>query len=62
VEPVSGAQRPFLRVFFSCCHIYQRVYRDGSGKFYLARCPGCLRRMRIAVSPQGTAARDFIFS
>jgi hypothetical protein len=51
--------RPFLRVLFECCRVYQRVYRDPSGQFYLGRCPRCLRAVRFKIGPDGTAARAF---
>jgi len=51
--------RPFLRVFFECCNIYQRIYRDTHGQAYSGRCPRCLRPIRFKVGPTGTRARDF---
>jgi hypothetical protein len=51
--------RPYLRVFFECCHIYQRLYRDRSGEAYSGRCPHCLRPIRFRVGSDGTPARDF---
>jgi hypothetical protein len=51
--------RPFLRVLFECCGIYQRIYRDPSGQSYTGRCPHCLRTIRFRVGPDGTPARAF---
>lgn len=54
------AQRPFLRIMFQCCNVYQRVYRDPSGSFYQGRCPRCLRTVRFEIAPDGISARDFV--
>jgi hypothetical protein len=54
--------RPFLRVLFECCSIYQRIYRDLNGKSYSGRCPRCLRPIRFLVGEKGTACRDFTVS
>lgn len=51
--------RPYLGVFFECCSVYQRIYRDPSGKSYTGRCPYCLRPIRFTVGENGTTARDF---
>lgn len=51
--------RPFLRVYFECCSVYQRLYRDASGQSYTGRCPRCLRPIRFRVGTDGTTARDF---
>ncbi|MDH4225553.1 MAG: hypothetical protein OEW12_07900 [Deltaproteobacteria bacterium] len=53
------SKRPYLSLYFECCRVYQRVYREPGGTFYLARCPRCLRQMKIAVGPEGTSTRTF---
>jgi hypothetical protein len=52
--------RPFLSVHFTCCGVYQRVYRDPDGKHYRGRCPRCALPVTFAVGAGGTAARSFI--
>lgn len=59
MEAKSYVNRPFLRVYFECCQVYQRIYRDRSGEAYTGRCPRCLRTIRFRVGPDGTPARDF---
>ena len=54
------APRPYLRIMFECCGIYQRIYRDRSEAFYLGRCPGCLRYIRFKIAPDGLRTRDFV--
>jgi hypothetical protein len=51
--------RPYLRIMFDCCQVYQRIYRDRLGHFYEGRCPRCLRSVRFRIAPHGTGARAF---
>ncbi|MCW5766889.1 MAG: hypothetical protein KIT68_13050 [Phycisphaeraceae bacterium] len=51
--------RPYLRVYFACANQYVRVYRNGSGDGYCARCPACGKTMDFAVGPEGTGERFF---
>ncbi len=51
--------RPYLRIMFECCQVYQRVYRHRSGTFYEGRCPRCLRSVKFRVAAGGTMVRDF---
>ena len=55
----SLLERPFLRVVFECCNIYQRIYRDRSEQYYVGRCPRCLRSITFKIASNGTAVRDF---
>ena len=59
MEENNFAGRPYLRIMFECCRIYQRIYRDRDGRFYEGRCPGCLRIARFKVGRGGTNVRDF---
>jgi len=65
-DPSAGAApgakppRPFLSVHFTCCGVYQRIYRDPDGKHYRGRCPRCALPVTFAVGAGGTAARSFI--
>ena len=55
----SSLNRPYLRIFFDCCQVYQRVYRNPSGEAYAGCCPRCLRMIRFDIAPHGTSSRSF---
>jgi hypothetical protein len=52
--------RPYIRVQFACCNVYQRIYRSADAKTYRGRCPRCGKAVNFVVGPGGTDARDFI--
>lgn len=56
----STGARPFLSVFFKCCSVYQRVYRNADNKTYTGRCPKCLAQIRFVVGEGGTGERSFV--
>jgi len=60
MEKKTYLNRPYLQIFFDCCQVYQRVYRNRSGEAYAGRCPRCLRIIRFKIAPHGTSARGFI--
>ncbi len=51
--------RSFVGIHFSCCDVYSRVYLDDQRDAYVARCPRCLRGMKLVVDPTGSTARFF---
>lgn len=57
-EPTPSG-RPFLSVLFDCCGVYQRIYRDASGRAYQGRCPKCGHPVHFQVGEGGTTARAF---
>jgi hypothetical protein len=61
-KPSAGPPkpRPYLRVQFACCNVYQRIYRSADEKSYQGRCPKCGKPVRFIVGEGGTDARDFI--
>jgi hypothetical protein len=61
-EPPRGetdASRPYIGVYFECCGVYARIYRQPGQTVYFGRCPRCLRQVRVRVGPEGTNARLF---
>jgi hypothetical protein len=57
--PQPAAGRPYLGIYFECCHVYARVYRRPDRNAYVARCPRCLRAARIRVGPDGSQKKFF---
>lgn len=55
----ATAARPYVSVLFTCCRIYQRVYRLSSGEAYRGRCPKCAREVNFPIGQGGTRARFF---
>ena len=55
----ANARRSYIGVYFECCGVYARVYRQPSQTAYHCRCPRCLRQVRVRVGPEGTNARLF---
>jgi hypothetical protein len=60
-QPVSAGLRgrPWLSVYWKCCGVYSRIYRDRTGTRYVGICPRCGRQARAQVAPHGTHARFF---
>ncbi len=59
-ESLSSGNRPFLSVLFSCCGVYQRIYRHPDGTQYTGACPRCGKPVRFVVGQRGTTARFFV--
>ena len=55
----NSEKRPYLGIQFECCQVYARVYRNPAGTHYNARCPKCLRGVRIRVGQGGSSNRFF---
>jgi hypothetical protein len=55
----TASARQFVGIRFTCCDVYTRVYIDDGRDSYLARCPRCMRGMRLVIDPLGSTARFF---
>lgn len=55
----KGPRRKFLAVWFRCCHVYGRMYRNAQGSRYEGRCPACGAPVHAIIGPGGTSQRTF---
>jgi len=55
----KGGNRPFLSIWYRCCHAYGRLYRNKLETAYEGRCPRCGAQARVGIDPQGTSQRSF---
>lgn len=53
------APRPWLGIYFHCCAVYGRIYRDAAARRYVGRCPGCGGEISCRIGPSGTNRRFF---
>ncbi len=52
-------QSKFLAIWFRCCHVYGRLYRNSEQTAYEGRCPRCGANVQAKIGPKGTARRMF---
>ncbi|MFO0829881.1 MAG: hypothetical protein U0572_17195 [Phycisphaerales bacterium] len=55
----KGPARPFLLIWFRCCHAYGRLTKTDDGSAYVGRCPRCRAHCEVPVGPGGTTRRMF---
>ena len=56
-SPARG--RKWIGMYFECCSMYQRIYRNREGTAYHGNCPRCQKPIHIKVGPGGTNDRMF---
>ena len=57
--PRRGPRRPFLSIWYRCCHAYGRLYRNRPETAYEGRCPSCGAQARVGIDPEGSPQRFF---
>ena len=64
VEEDSSEQqqkRKFLGIWFECCHVYGRLYKNRQGTHYVGRCPKCLRSVQVRIGGEGEGTNRRFF-
>ena len=52
-------QKKFIGIYFECCNVYSRIYKNKEGTHYTGRCPRCMRAVKVGIGEGGTNARFF---
>ncbi len=55
-----GPRRRFLSVWYQCCHVYGRMYRNPEATAYEGRCPKCGGAVHALIGPDGSNRRMFL--
>lgn len=55
----AHAGRRWLSVWYNCCGVYGRMYRNPLGTKYTGKCPRCGAEVRALIGPGGTNRRMF---
>jgi len=53
-------KKKFLGIYFRCCNVYGRIYKNKAGTAYEGSCPGCRRPAVVPIGEHGTSSRFFI--
>ena len=56
---MAEEKKQFLGIYFECCNVYGRIYKNKEGTKYTGRCPKCMRPLSVAIGQGGTDARFF---
>ena len=52
-------QKNFLGIYFECCNIYTRIYKNKTGDAYEGKCPKCFKKVFVPIGDKGSAERFF---
>jgi len=54
-----GPARPFLQIWYRCCHVYGRLQKNDEATHYVGNCPKCRAQLKVAIGQGGTSRRLF---
>ncbi len=52
--------RPFVSMYWECCHVYSRIYKNKEETAYAGKCPKCHSPVSLSVGTGGTNQRTFV--
>ena len=52
--------REYISVYWKCCHVFSRIYKNTKQTAYEGQCPLCRSFIRASVGEGGTTQRTFI--
>ena len=58
-QSTRGTSRKFLSVWYRCCNVYGRMYRNHAQTAYEGKCPRCGAAVSARIGPGGTNRRMF---
>lgn len=58
-DGIKGPRAKWKSVWFECCHVYGRIYRNVEATRYEGRCPKCGGRVHAVIGPHGTSQHIF---
>ena len=55
----DGARSKFLSIWYRCCHVYGRLYKNADATHYEGQCPRCGASLDVPIGEGGTSRRMF---
>ena len=55
-----SSKRKFLSIYWKCCHVFSRVYKNEGLNQYQGYCPKCNRKLIVPIGKDGSNRRIFI--
>lgn len=52
--------RPYIGMWFRCCHVYCRIYLNRAGTAFQGFCPKCGAKATVHVAKGGSKSRFWI--
>ncbi len=53
-------KKKFISIYWKCCHVFSRMYRNSSGTGYDGFCPKCHVFLHVPIGKDGIHQRTFI--